>query len=192
MNHTVSGMPDGPDHPETWTFHMAMAWLEENDNSLSYQERLALVKARAEGLGEPARSAFMWLPENTEVHKADISYWISKPWDNKGGRLTLSGDAAHAMPPYRGQGLNHCICDVSNLLCGLESVLQGQSSLEGAVTAYEQELIPRGAEEVRCSVENGLLLHDWNKIQESPVFRRGFKPMDGLEDRKPKAMEVGA
>lgn len=47
---------------------------------------------------------------------------------------------------------------------------------------YEEEMIPRGAEEVRCSVENGLLLHDWKKIQESPVFRRGFKPMDGHGD----------
>jgi hypothetical protein len=44
---------------------------------------------------------------------------------------------------------------------------------------YEKEMIPRGKEEVSCSVENGLMLHDWNKIQESPVFRRGFKPMDG-------------
>lgn len=92
-------MPDGPDHPESWIFHMAMAWLGESDNSLSYPERLALIKARAEGLGEPARSAFMWLPDDTEVHKADISYWISQPWNNRQGRLTLIGDAAHAMPP---------------------------------------------------------------------------------------------
>lgn len=40
-------------------------------------------------------------------------------------------------------------------------------------------MIPRGAQEVQCSVENGLMLHDWRKIQASPVFKRGFKPMDG-------------
>lgn len=40
-------------------------------------------------------------------------------------------------------------------------------------------MIPRGKEEVNCSVENGLTLHDWSKIQQSPVFRRGFKPMEG-------------
>lgn len=92
-------MPEGPDHPESWVFHMAMAWMGEVDKSLSYKDRLALIKERAKGLGEPARSAFMWLPDDTEVHKADISYWVSQPWSNRGGRLTLVGDAAHPMPP---------------------------------------------------------------------------------------------
>lgn len=82
-------------------------------------------------------------------------------------------------PLDRGQGLNHCICDVSHLLEGLHGVRDGHTSLAEAVDMYEKEMIPRGKEEVNCSVENGLMLHDWNKIQESPVFRRGFKPMDG-------------
>lgn len=94
-------MPDGPDHPESWVFHMAMAWLGEVNNALSYKARLALIKDKARGLGEPAHSAFMWLPEDTEVHKADISYWITQQWDNRKGRITLVGDAAHAMPPCR-------------------------------------------------------------------------------------------
>ncbi|KAK3303878.1 putative monooxygenase [Chaetomium strumarium] len=179
---SISSMPDGPDHPESWIFHMAMAWLGEVDNSLGYKERLALIKERAAGLGEPARSAFMWLPEDTEVHKADISYWVTQPWDNRKGRLTLVGDAAHPMPPYRGQGLNHCINDVFHLSQALKAVFgsgNGGVTLGEAVNSYEKEMIPRGAEEVRCSVENGLMLHDWDKIQTSPVFQRGFKPMDG-------------
>ncbi|KAK3368611.1 hypothetical protein B0H63DRAFT_534902 [Podospora didyma] len=183
---SISGMPDGPDHPESWVFHMAMAWLGEVDNSVGYKERLAMIKERASGLGEPAHSAFMWLPEDTEVHKADISYWISQVWDNRKGRLTLVGDAAHPMPPYRGQGLNHCINDVWHLSNGLRKALgcdkestAERLTLAEAVANYEGEMIPRGAEEVRCSVENGYMLHDWKKIQESPVFKRGFKPMDG-------------
>lgn len=40
-------------------------------------------------------------------------------------------------------------------------------------------MIPRGREEVKCSIENGYMLHDWAKVQASPVFTRGFKPMDG-------------
>ena len=92
-------MPDGPDHPETWVFHLAMAWLGNPDHSLGYQERLTMIKERAQELGEPTRSAFTWIPPDTPVHKADISYWISQPWGNHGGRLTLIGDAAHPMPP---------------------------------------------------------------------------------------------
>lgn len=94
-------MPDGPDHPESWIFHMAMAWLGDANNELSYPERLALIKERAIGMGEPARSAFMWLPDDTEVHKADISFWIPKPWNNHDGRMSLIGDAAHPMPPCK-------------------------------------------------------------------------------------------
>ncbi|GAB1317682.1 hypothetical protein MFIFM68171_07892 [Madurella fahalii] len=148
-------MPDGPDHPESWIFHMAMAWLGEVDNSLGYKERLVLIKERAAGLGEPARSAFM---------------------------ISLIGDAAHPMSPYRGQGLNNCINDVWHLSRELKAALAGDSAqltLAEAMNNYEKEMIPRGAEEVRCSVENGLMLHDWKKIQASPVFQRGFKPMDG-------------
>lgn len=92
-------MPDGPEHPETWVFHLAMAWLGNPDHTLSYSERLAMIKERAKEMAEPARSAFTWIPEDTPVHKADISYWITQPWDNHGGRMTLVGDAAHPMPP---------------------------------------------------------------------------------------------
>lgn len=92
-------MPQGEEHPEKWIFHLAMAWLGESNHSLSYAERLAIIKEKAQGLGEPARSAFTWIPEDAQVHKADISYWITKPWNNRLGRLTLVGDAAHPMPP---------------------------------------------------------------------------------------------
>ncbi|KAI8689789.1 FAD-binding-3 domain-containing protein [Fusarium sp. Ph1] len=185
---SISNMPDGPDHPESWIFHMAMAWMGDSNHKLSYPERLALLKQRAAGMGEPARSAFLWLPEDTEVHKADISYWITKPWNNHDGRITLIGDAAHPMPPYRGQGLNHCICDTSYLMAGLESVFRGETELHDAIEVYEADVIPRGQEEVKCSVENGYMLHDWKKVEASPVFTRGFKPMEG-HDSEPKEQE---
>jgi 2-polyprenyl-6-methoxyphenol hydroxylase-like FAD-dependent oxidoreductase len=102
-------MPDGPDHPETWVFYLAMAWNGNPDHTLSYSERLALIKERAKGLEEPARSAFMWIPDDTQVHKADISYWVSQPWDNHDGRMSLVGDAAHPMPPCRWSRPQYCI-----------------------------------------------------------------------------------
>ncbi|ERF77223.1 hypothetical protein EPUS_05792 [Endocarpon pusillum Z07020] len=181
---SISSMPDGQDHPETWLFHLAMAWLGDPEHSLSYEERLAIIKERAQGMGEPARSAFTWIPEDTLVHKADISYWITQPWDNRGGRVTLVGDAAHPMPPYRGQGLNHCICDSSHLLDGLELVRANKATIKDAITAYDEELVPRGRDEVKCSLENGLMLHDWQKVKESPVFRNGFRPMTGHDGKE--------
>lgn len=118
----VSSMPDGPDHPETWVFHLAMAWLGNPDHSLGYKERLAMIKERAEELGEPARSAFTWIPPDTLVDKADISYWIMQPWDNHRGRMTLVGDAAHPMPP--------CESDVFNRTASL-SIFSSEQNPEG-------------------------------------------------------------
>lgn len=184
---SISSMPDGPDHPETWVFHLAMAWLGDPDHSLGYKERLALIKERAKELGEPARSAFTWIPEDTLVHKADISYWITQPWDNRGGRMTLVGDAAHPMPPYRGQGLNHCICDSSHLLDIIQRIRANETTFKQGISAYDEEVVRRGCEEVKCSLENGLMLHDWEKVKESPVFRTGFRPMTGHNDKEQTA-----
>lgn len=82
----------------------------------------------------------------------------------------------------RGQGLNHCICDVSHLLSALTSIIGKESTQVDAINAYDAEIVPRGAEEVKCSVENGYMLHDWQKVLESPVFRNGFKPMTGHDE----------
>ncbi|RAL00109.1 FAD-dependent oxidoreductase [Aspergillus ibericus CBS 121593] len=195
---SISSMPDGPDHPETWIFHLAMAWFMDHGQPATYRERLDMIREKAQSLAEPARSSFTWIPDDTQVHKADISYWVTQPWDNRLGRLTLVGDAAHPMPPYRGQGLNHCICDISHLLAGIQQVVEGTATLEEAVTAYEAEMVPRGAEEVKCSVENGYMLHDWDQIRESPVFRQGFRPMTGHdkgsvdEHEKMQPMDIAA
>jgi len=85
--------------PASWIFHLAMAWNGSADHELSHAEKLALIKEKAADLAEPARSSFMWIPEGTPVHRADIRYWITRPWDGRDGRLTLVGDAAHPMPP---------------------------------------------------------------------------------------------
>ncbi|THC96717.1 hypothetical protein EYZ11_003823 [Aspergillus tanneri] len=189
---SISSMPDGVDHPETWVFHLAMAWFTDTEEPADYKERLGLIRKKAETLAEPARSAFTWIPEDTQVHKADISFWITQPWDNREGRITLVGDAAHPMPPC----LNHCICDVSHLLDGIKKVASGESTLAKEIIAYEEEMVPRGRDEVTCSIENGYMLHDWEKVRESPVFKQGFRPMEGHdterhERMKPEATTVG-
>ncbi|KAI9036624.1 uncharacterized protein KD926_001637 [Aspergillus affinis] len=182
---------NGPDNPASWVFHLAMAWFIDGDEPSSYAERLRLIRQRAQTLAEPARSAFVWLPDDTRANKAELSFWVSQPWDNRDGRITLVGDAAHPMPPFRGQGLNHCICDVSHLLEGIKNVVDGKSALNDVITAYEAEMIPRGREEVTCSVENGYMLHDWEKVRQSAVFTKGFKPMDRHNHEGHEGMQPG-
>jgi hypothetical protein len=75
--------------------------------------------------------------------------------------------------------LNHCICDITYLLEAIQHSLSGRKPLLEAINAYDEEIVPRGREEVQCSVENGLMLHDWEKVLKSPVFQNGFHPMTG-------------
>lgn len=58
---------------------------------------LESLKKKAETFGEPFRSANLWIPEGTPILENKISYWIPIPWDDRNGRITLAGDAAHPM-----------------------------------------------------------------------------------------------
>jgi hypothetical protein len=75
--------------------------------------------------------------------------------------------------------LNHCITDIFNLCAQIKECDQGQKNWAAAIVEYEQELVVRGSEEVKCSIENGRMLHDWEKVKQSPVFQAGFRPMKG-------------
>jgi hypothetical protein len=61
----------------------------------------------------------------------------------------------------------------------IRQAVKGEKTWDAAVGDYEKELIPRGSEEVKCSIENGMMLHDWEKVKQSPVFTTGFRPMKG-------------
>jgi putative polyketide hydroxylase len=59
------------------------------------------------------------------------------------GRIFLAGDAAHQMPPYRGQGANSGISDAHNLAWKLAAVLKKQAS-PALLETYERERLPVG------------------------------------------------
>lgn len=90
---TVQEVPD-PEKPETWTFQLQTTWRKKEGEEV---RDLAKLKAKAETFGEPFRSANLWLPEDTVVSENHLSYWIPVPWDNRNGRVSLAGDAAHPM-----------------------------------------------------------------------------------------------
>jgi len=60
-----------------------------------------------------------------------------KSWSQ--GRVTLLGDAAHPMSPYAGQGANSTFEDAYELA----QCLSHSSSIEEALTTYENRRIPR-------------------------------------------------
>lgn len=112
-----------------------------------------------------------------------ISYWESKPWDTHEGRVTLAGDAAHPMPPHRGQGLNHAIQDAYNLVNILAKSPSAsgdeETSLAKQIQNYSDEVARRGADEVNLSKQNAFMALNWKTLHQSPVMKHSL-------DRSPK------
>ncbi|KUJ11554.1 monooxygenase [Mollisia scopiformis] len=169
----VQDMPD-LNNPETWAFQVGTSWLGQRDPKLSNEERLAMVRRAASQLSEPFRSANLWMPDDTIVNTDPISYWVSIPFGDHQGRVTLCGDAAHPLPPHRGQGLQHCILDASNLVSAVAKIKREQGNKESLIADYTEEMIERGAEEVKLSVQTALTVHDWAVFMESPLMKHGI------------------
>lgn len=96
----VQDVPD-PEDPANWKFQVVTSWLGKQDESLDNAGRLAQVKEKGSTMCEPFRSAVMWMPDDTKITYDKMAYWVSTPWDNHDGRVTLAGDAAHPMTPRK-------------------------------------------------------------------------------------------
>jgi 2-polyprenyl-6-methoxyphenol hydroxylase-like FAD-dependent oxidoreductase len=92
--------------------------------------------------------------------------------------------------PDRGQGLNHCIADIFNLLTALTS-LSPTTSLADAITAYDAELVKRGSDEVETSRKNALLVHDFERFMESPVLKQGYAKAKARKEEEAKKAAEG-
>jgi salicylate hydroxylase len=73
------------------------------------------------------------------------------PWPTR--RITLLGDAIHAMTPYRGIGANMALKDAVRLCAALTAAHAGRRALIEALHAYESEMIDYGFRAVRLSLE---------------------------------------
>jgi len=72
-------------------------------------------------------------------------------WETR--RITLLGDAIHAMPPSGGQGANTAFRDAALLCRALAAVERGQFDLLPVVESYEREMLGYGFAAVAESLE---------------------------------------
>lgn len=63
--------------------------------------RLTNMKRRASGFAPFLQNAVNKIPEGTPVTEIKLGDWECLDWDNRCGRVTLAGDAAHAMTMCR-------------------------------------------------------------------------------------------
>lgn len=180
------GMHDAedPERPETWTFFFYISWqsaLEEQDRTADWDnaQRLRQIKEFATAFTDPWKSAFEWLPEEHPVWYFPLTDFDpreeSHRWDNHGGRVTLAGDAAHAMTFQRGQGLNHSMIDAIRLVEAIRTFVSGEKTQAEAVSRYEAEMTARAGAEVALSTANTRMVHDWETVLKSPLMTSGIK-----------------
>jgi 2-polyprenyl-6-methoxyphenol hydroxylase-like FAD-dependent oxidoreductase len=98
-----------------------------------------------------------------------------EPWKN----ITLLGDAAHPMSPFKGQGANQALLDALALARGIASGCRPLSQWRTAglrncvLTSFELEMLVRCASKVKGSAEAAAFLHSDIVLDESDRPRGG-------------------
>jgi 2-polyprenyl-6-methoxyphenol hydroxylase-like FAD-dependent oxidoreductase len=83
----------------------------------------------------------------------------------KGGQVTLIGDAAHPMSPFKGQGANQALLDALSLARGISQGCWAGSQWrkagvrESVLTDFESEMLERSASKVNDSAAAAQFLH---------------------------------
>jgi 2-polyprenyl-6-methoxyphenol hydroxylase-like FAD-dependent oxidoreductase len=139
----------------------------EDEVKATDAERLAYMKQRATEFNPVLRDTVQRIPEGSEVIEIVLQDWPCPPWDNRNGRITLAGDAAHAMTMYRGEAANHGILDAYRLTKALEGAYHKGKGLGEAIDEYEAELRERTKVAVLLSRQACLDAHDWAGLNEN-------------------------
>jgi 2-polyprenyl-6-methoxyphenol hydroxylase-like FAD-dependent oxidoreductase len=102
----------------------------------------------------------------------------------KGDKVTLIGDAAHPMSPFKGQGANQALLDALSLARGITkqcrpiSKWRDKGVREIVLTEFEAEMLARSATKVKDSAEAAEFLHS------DTVLHEGNEPRGRCLKRK--------
>ncbi|KAE8354269.1 FAD/NAD(P)-binding domain-containing protein [Aspergillus coremiiformis] len=163
-------------HLPTKPYHcqLILSWSESTNLTIppSNTARLALMKSLTDNWAQPFRALIQQLPEQTEVRSIRVADWIFSPDQvREHPRVVLLGDAAHTMTMFRGEGANHAIMDVQDLVSRVD--FQGRTWTVAALRDYEREIFTRAVTAVVNSRQACLDAHDFQAILNgSPLVAR--------------------
>lgn len=71
---------------------------------------------------------------------------------------------------------------MTHFVAAVMKVRDGEVALKDAISAYDTELVKRGADEVISSRANAYMMLDWNKIKDAPIMTRALGK-SGVEEK---------
>ncbi|KAL7924751.1 FAD/NAD(P)-binding domain-containing protein [Trichoderma austrokoningii] len=161
---------------EHYRVQIMTSWLAKDDDETipeSTSERIAMIKRLATGFHPDLYNIVQSIPETSPTLHLVLQDWPCRDWDNHDGRVTLAGDAAHAMVMYRGEAGNHGILDAWHLLRQIRAVYAGEKTRAEAIDAYEEEMKERVTPAVLLSRQACLDAHDFDSLNEdSAVLKK--------------------
>jgi 2-polyprenyl-6-methoxyphenol hydroxylase-like FAD-dependent oxidoreductase len=89
--------------PEQWKYQNLMSW-EGTPSIEDLQDpkaRVNHVRKLAASYADPWRTAGTMIRDDTVLPIDKGLYWMPIDWDNRNGRVTIAGDAAHSMLPRK-------------------------------------------------------------------------------------------
>ena len=186
---------EDPDKPETWLFQNMLSWIgsPRAEDLPDQASRLAFWREKAVNFAEPWRTVGRDFPEDLPIVVDRTSVWRpTMDWSKTelGGRVTIAGDAAHTMPPHRGQGLNNALQDSATLVEELQAVSNGEKSLRDAIAAYEKDMKERTLVEIPITIAQAQMVHSYDTLMSAPFFKHGMNKYREDMEAKGQAVEV--
>lgn len=182
---------------EYYSAQLNISWpvkTAEDDVPVGNSEKLQKIKSLTRGFEPSLAKAILNIPDGTEVLEIKLADWPCLEWPNNHGRVTLVGDAAHAMTMCtysfssayhirgtfvpnndsdRGEAANHGITDAKHLHDHLMKVKQGEVDQQQAILDFETEMRERTSWAVLMSRQACMDAHDFKRLnKDSAILAR--------------------